>query len=301
VPNLSDEGNQLVQDLAQRHGVSTDAATHMLVAVNNGNGTMAQFNHSEFGGAGQWMRGGMTMVSDLFNNQLKCRVDNICNDISNSLASHQLTPFSGSFQSQSQGGQSTQSQSVGNPGSANTLFADDPAANWWPQDLGQPAALGAQNNVRYAYFPASQRLAVSTGGDVWVYNTMDHQIGGFGQQQGAAGSITFTSQFGTVNLGTLPVVSRGGVPQPPAPAPQQPAPQQPAPQQPAQQEPVQQQPPQQPVQQQPPFEPFSAPAGSSTNPDDIIATLDRLGGLKEKGYITDEEFAAKKAELLSRL
>ena len=87
MPKLSDEGNQLVQELAQRHGLSTDAVTHMLVAVHNG--------------SGQWMRGGMTMVSDLFNNQLKCQVDNLCNDISNALATHQIVPFSGSFQSQS--------------------------------------------------------------------------------------------------------------------------------------------------------------------------------------------------------
>jgi hypothetical protein len=30
----------------------------MLQSVMDGNGTMAQFNHPEFGGAGQWMQGG---------------------------------------------------------------------------------------------------------------------------------------------------------------------------------------------------------------------------------------------------
>jgi hypothetical protein len=50
---------------------------------------------------------------------------------------------------------------------------------------------------------------VSTGGSVWVYDTQDHQIGGFSQQQGGGSSITFSSQFGTVDLATLPVVSRG--------------------------------------------------------------------------------------------
>jgi hypothetical protein len=37
------------------------------------------------------------------------------------------------------------------------------------------------------------------------------------------------------------------------------------------------------------------------NGEDIIATLERLGGLMEKGYITKEEFAAKKSELLNRI
>ena len=138
MPNLSDEGNQLVQDLAQRHGLSTDAVTHMLVAVHNGNGTMAQFSHPDFGGSGQWMRGGMTMVSDLFNHQLKARVDNLCNDISNALATHQLVPFRGSFQSQSQGGASAQSQAAGTMGSSNSLFVPDPASNWWPSEFGAP-------------------------------------------------------------------------------------------------------------------------------------------------------------------
>ena len=36
-------------------------------------------------------------------------------------------------------------------------------------------------------------------------------------------------------------------------------------------------------------------------PDDVMATLEKLGELKAKGILTDEEFAAKKAELLKRL
>ena len=48
--NLSNAGMQLVQNLSQRHKVSTDAITHMLIAVQNGNGSMAQFNHPDFWG-----------------------------------------------------------------------------------------------------------------------------------------------------------------------------------------------------------------------------------------------------------
>ncbi len=263
----------------------------MLVAVHNGNGSMAQFNHPEFGGCGQWMRGGMTMVSDLFNNQLKYRVDSVCNDIANELAMHQLVPFSGSFQSQSQNGSSAQAQAAGVIGSSNSLFVPDPATNWWPSELGSPSAIGSQNNVRYAYFPTSRRLAVTTGGEAWVYDTMDHQIGGFSQQQGIGGSITFTSQFGTVNLASLPLVSRGGVPQ--APATASPA------------APSLVVTPQSPVQSPapvptPPTESIGQP-GTSAVQEDIIGTLDRLGGLMEKGYITAEEFEAKKSELLGRL
>jgi len=302
MPTLSDAGIQLVQNLAQRHGVSADAVTHMLIAIQNGNGSMAQFNHPEFGGCGQWMRGGMTMVSDLFNNQLKYRVDSICNDISNELGRHQSSPFSGSFQSQSQNGNNSQMQAGGAMGSGSSLFLPDPEANWWPQELGVPNALGSQNQVRYAYFAQSRRLAVKTGGDIWVYDTKDHQIGGFSQQQGVGGSITFTSQYGTVYLSTLPVISRNGVLQPAPSFVQAPLPSVPASviTCPTSQPPVQS------VEQSSQSnvaKPVAASGQSanSTVGDNIIETLERLGGLRDKGYVTDEEFAAKKAELLSRL
>lgn len=286
---LSPAGTQLVQDVARRYGVSDDAVTHMLMAVYNGNGSMAQFNHREFGGSGQWMRGGMTMVSDLFNNQLKYLVDNVCNDLSNGISNHQTTPFNGSYQSQSQNGLDSQSQAAGRFGSKNSLFVPDPAAEWWPHNLGSPSAVGSQNNMRYAYFADSRRLAVTTGGAPWVYDTLDHRIGGFGQQQGGGQSITFTSQYGTVNLSALPVVSRDGVAVAPAPAatPFQ-APLDPVPSVVSN------------AQDAKPSQAVAAPSLPTTSTDTILL-LERLGELMDKGYISKDEFAAKKSELLSRL
>ena len=75
---LSPAGQQMIHELAQRYGFSDDGVLSMLQSVINGNGSMAQFCHPDFSGSGQWMRGGMTMVSDMFNNQLKGRVDNLC-------------------------------------------------------------------------------------------------------------------------------------------------------------------------------------------------------------------------------
>ena len=257
----------------------------MLIAVSNGNGSMAQFNHPDFGGGGQWMSGGMTMVSDLFNNQLKYKVDSVCSDISNALANHQTQPFSGSFQSQSQSGSSNQSQAAGGIGGTNSLFEKDPEQLWWPQNLGTPAAIGSQNNCRYAWFPNQSRLAVSTNGSVWVYDTADHNIGGFGQQQGSGGSITFSSQYGTVNLNQLRVVVRNG--------------------QTVNEMPVQNNAP--PVQNNAPSMSVSNSGGDDFNSmgnggsEDIIAKIERLGTLIQKGIITQQEFDAKKAELLQRL
>ena len=76
---LSAAGQRASNDLAQRHGFSSDAVLSMLESMVNGNGAMAQFSHPEFGGSGQWMRGGMIMVSDMFNNSLKGRIDGLCN------------------------------------------------------------------------------------------------------------------------------------------------------------------------------------------------------------------------------
>jgi len=269
---LTHDGQRIVNDLAQRYGFSPDAVTHMLFAVLNGNGSMAQFNHPEFGGSGQWMQGGMLMLGDMFNYSLKGRVDALCSELSGILASQPGLLRSGSFQSQSQSGGRFQNQSAGAPMGESSLFVPDPADHWWPRDLGQPTATGNQNHVRYAYFANSHRLAVETNGQVWVYNTLDHQIGGFSQQQGAGGSILFTSQYGTVNLSSLPVISINGQPQ-------------------AQPKPATD-----------PVTPTTPSTGAGVAPKaDIFSAIERLEDLRAKGILTDEEFTQKKAELLGRL
>ncbi len=267
---LTPEGHRIATDLAQRYGFSTDAVTHMMFAVLNGNGTMAQFNHPEFAGSGQWMQGGMIMLGDMFNNTLKGRVDGLCNEISGLLANQPGLLRLGSFQSQSQSGGGQQSQASGAPVGQSSLFVPDPQDNWYPSELGAPSSTGSQNNVRYAYFANARRLAVKTGGVVWVYDTLDHQIGGFSQQQGMGSSIIFTSQYGTVDLASLPVVSRGGQPvQAPPPA-------------------------------APPPQATTQMAGTETEAS-IFDAIARLGELKEKGFLSEQEFTAKKAELLARL
>lgn len=272
---LTPQGQHVVQDLANGHGFSTDAVSHMLFAVLNGNGTMAQFSHPEFGGSGQWMKGGMIMLGDMFNNYLKGRVDSLCWDICNILANQPGLLRSGSFQSQSQGGGSHQAQAAGAPMGQSSLFVPDPEDNWWPADLGAPGATGNQNNVRYAYFANKRRLAVKTGGEVWVYDTLDHQIGGFSQQQGYGGSITFTSQFGTVMLSNLPVVSRNGQPVAAPPAA--------------------------PGNGSHVAQPSNTGSGPQLDTSGTLDALEKLGDLKAKGILTEREFEAKKAELLSRL
>jgi len=193
---LTEPTRSTIDGLARRYGVSADAVTTLMNALISGNGTMAQFRHPELGGPGQWMRGGMTMVGDMFHTGLKAKVDGLCTELSGLLADQTVSapapaPVGGSW------GQGGLPPVRGGSGS------------WWPAGLGSPNSSGGQNDVRYAYFAGPRRLAVEADGRVTVYDTLDHQIGGVSQQQGSArpGSLTFTSQHGTVDLDSLPVVS----------------------------------------------------------------------------------------------
>jgi hypothetical protein len=47
--------------------------------------------------------------------------------------------------------------------------------------------------------------------------------------------------------------------------------------------------------------PAPAPSGAATSAAEIGAAIETLGGLRDKGFLTEEEFAAKKAEILARL
>jgi hypothetical protein len=283
VQQLTDQGRQKINELAQRYAVSSDAVMTLLQALVNSNGTMAQFNHWELGGGGQWMRGGMTMVGDMFNYALKSKVDGLCSDLSQLLIQQPFVPFPASFQSQSQGAGQQQSQGGGQQqggyegaGSVSLFVPEAPgraSGQWWPAELGFPNGSGAQNRVRYAYFNQAHRLAVEMNGHVTVYDTLDHQIGGVSQQQGSGGSLTFTSQYGTVSVSSLPVLSVDGLPSN-APEPHlAPGP-------------------------VPHTEPYRAEATQET---DIFAKIERLADLQQKGILSPDEFAAKKAELLSRL
>lgn len=311
--DLTPEGLRLLEDVARRHGVGLDAVVTLLRALADGHGNQAQFNHPELGGMGQWSQGGMIMVGDMFNQGLKYRIDSLCNELAPLVRGQPLFAApSASFQSQSQGGGGYAGVSLFVPGSGAST------GRWWPDELGEPSSVGAQNDLRYAYFPATRRLAIMHGGHSTVYDTGDHQIGGFSQQQGGDQSLTFTSQYGLVRVADLPRVPPVT---PTAPAPVTPAPE-PA---------TASAPPPAPVFEPTPVVPAAAPmpAPSLVTPpqptppapaapapaaaapaaateavpsaDAILSAIERLAGLRDKGILTDEEFSAKKTELLSRL
>jgi hypothetical protein len=179
--DLTAHGQRLVQEVADRHGISPDAVRAVLEALVRSGGGMAQFSHPELGGMGQWSRGGMIMIGDMFNNRLKARVDAVCSELSDSIGQ-------------------------------TDLFTQAASHNWWPRELGTPSSAGAQNGMRYACFPERRRLAVMLDGVLSVYDTGEHVITGFSQQQGGDQSLGFSSQHGRVRLDSLTKLSGGGPP-----------------------------------------------------------------------------------------
>ncbi|KAF3997644.1 SHOCT domain-containing protein [Glaciimonas immobilis] len=316
---LSPSGRQVIEEIARRHGFSVDAVLSMLQSVINGNGGMAQFNHPEFSGSGQWMQGGMTMVSDMFNGYLKNRVDSLCTELARLIANQPDLLRSGSFQSQSQGGsyqgggqqqnnyanlnsqyQNSNSSQHNNTASLFVPPAPGKSNDWWPADLRWPNSTGAQNNVRYAYFAQARRLVIELNDRVTVYDTLDHQIGGFSQQQSYGGSICFNSQYGLIDVASLPVISIDGVPQTqqdnnngnqfantPVPAPMN--------------TPVNNVEPvaaQQPPQQQSPQVPSVSAAIADS---DVFSMIEKLADLRKRDLLSEAEYVTKKTELLARL
>lgn len=195
---MADNLNRLLQqrlaEIAGRYGVGTDAARLLLDALRRSGGGMAQFNHSDLGGSGQWMRGGMTMVGDMFNNTLKSKVDGLCTELTALLATlstaTEPATAAGSFQTQSQGGGS----------------ATGPEHPWQDSrpDFGAPGLVGGQNDMHYAYYPAVRRLVMSEGGRVRIYDTGDHQLQGASQQQqNGSATLSFSTPSGPVFLSSF--------------------------------------------------------------------------------------------------
>ena len=179
---LTTEGMARLGLIARQNDVS-DAAVHtVLRALARGGGTQAQFSHPDLGGLGQWARGGMIMIGDMFNSALKAKVDRLCTEVSD------LMREPGLFET-----------------SPDTSGSTAPTT-WWPDALGQPSSSGSQDGTRYAYFPDERRLAIDDSGEVRVYDTGNHRISGVSQRQGNGRDLAFQSQNGTVRAHDLPLI-----------------------------------------------------------------------------------------------
>lgn len=203
--------DRLIGRLAGRYGVSEEAVETLSRALDRGGHRIAQFSHPELGGFGQWMPG-MTQIGDMFNHDLRSRVERLCQELSDH------------FQNRTPPPSATDSDQNLTPPRVTAMKPMEPMKpmsgmkpmepmkpmkaleRWWPDELGDsPNSAGGQNEARYAFFSDKRRLAVDTGdGRVQIYDTGDHQISGVQQHQSSGGKkTTFTSQHGEVDLAKL--------------------------------------------------------------------------------------------------
>ncbi|WP_417520163.1 SHOCT domain-containing protein [Minwuia sp.] len=286
---LTEAGREAVRDSAARYGVSEQAAEAMLHAVIRGNGTMAQFNIPELGGSGQWLAGGMTMVGDMFNHGLQATVSGLASDLSQAMASARLV-------------EAPRAGAMGGFGGYST----------WPEELGQPTSTGGQNDISYAVFPSSRRLAIRYGGRLHLFDTGDHRIGGVSQSQSGSGlsTLSFQSQYGTMSVVELPRAEDEERPaEPQAVEPQTVDPEEVTAEEVVASSPEPEAAPEPEIAPVHAHEPVSAPTQPAPAPqaalsgdiDSILNTIERLASLRDKGALTEAEFDAKKAELLARI
>jgi hypothetical protein len=184
---MSETDGDLVERVAKKHLVSPAAVEVVLAALQNGGGSMAQFSHSDFGGMSQWSPG-MSMVGDMFNTQLKAKLDALCSDIAAHLDSSEIA-----------GGTRAAADGV-------SYRSTERSVDRWPAGLGRPGAVGAQNDLRYAIFPDTRRLVIDDQGAITVYDTDSHRIFGVAQAQSGDQTLSFMSQDGLVRVTDLRVV-----------------------------------------------------------------------------------------------
>jgi hypothetical protein len=178
----------LVERMAKKHAVSAAAVEVVLAALRSGGGHMAQFSHADFGGMSQWSPG-MSMVGDMFNTQLRAKLDALCSDIAAHLDAVEA-PGAG--------------RAAGDEVSYRSASR---ATDWWPVGLGRPAAVGAQNELRYAVFPDTRRLVIDDHGTITIYDTNHHRIFGVAQAQSSDQTLSFTSDDGLVRVADLTKIS----------------------------------------------------------------------------------------------
>jgi hypothetical protein len=177
-----------ISRVALRHSISPEAVRTILQALRSGGGNMAQFSHPDFGGMSQWSRG-MTMVGDMFNSGMKSRLDAVCTELTAYVAETLSI-----------------NRDSGGEGGAVSYRSIKQGSDWWPANLGAASAVGAQNDLEYAVFPESRRLAIKDGERVEIYDTGNHRIFGVAQAQSAQQTLTFRGQEGLVRVKDLPKV-----------------------------------------------------------------------------------------------
>src|SRR5436190_118527 len=177
--------------IAQRYQVPEEKVRELYRRMQESGGRQCQFECEQLGGPVQWMPG-MITVSRWNDHALRARVDGLCSELSAIV----------------------QGSDTAAPAALKREAGTGPAAgcvgmaageSWWPAKFGTPASAGAQNGVRYAYFPERGRLLIQQGARIDAYDTEGKQLSGVGQQQGSSSGsgLTFSSAEGPVEVREL--------------------------------------------------------------------------------------------------
>jgi hypothetical protein len=161
---------EVIRELASEHTVTLSTVATLLHGLQATGGNQVQFNISELGGMGQWQPS-MVMVGDMFNHELKAKVDRLCTALS--ALSRQLP------------------REVAD--TTGTL-------------LGRTQATfkGSQNDSHYTYFAEENRLVIYHEGKNTSYDTTGYPLTGVQQAQNSGGKrLSFTYPGGTVAITDL--------------------------------------------------------------------------------------------------
>lgn len=164
---------EVIRELAQEHTVTLSTVATLLHGLQATGGNQVQFNIPELGGMGQWQPS-MVMVGDMFNQELKAKVDQLCTALSG--FSRQLP------------------REVADP--KGTLLGQTPAT-----------FKGSQNEFEYTYYADENRLVIYHEEKNTSYDTTGYPLTGVQQaQDGKGNSLGFTYPGGTVEVKDLPEI-----------------------------------------------------------------------------------------------
>lgn len=161
-----------IAEIAAEFKVQEITVSKLLDGLQKNSGRQVQFNIAELGGMGQWQSGGMVMVGDMFNNELKAKVDRLCKVLVQMPAKAESNPFV-PIQS-----------SVGSNRFANIK--------------------GSQNGISYAYYQTEAILEITDENGLKKYSTEGYLLTGVQQSQSNdSRKLSFSHSGGSVEIKDL--------------------------------------------------------------------------------------------------
>lgn len=158
--------------VAQEFMVQESTVRQLLAGLQRNGGRQVQFNIAELGGMGQWQAGGMIMVGDMFNNELKAKVDKLCRvliEMPTDTENDTFVPIQ--------------------PSVGSKRFA---------------SIKGSQNGISYAYYQAEDILEITDNNGIKKYDTKGFLLTGVQQSQSNdSRKLSFSHADGSVEVEDL--------------------------------------------------------------------------------------------------